>query len=108
MESDTFGGDFMVKLTSRWSGPLGPRQPKECKVIPDQSLLTAWVSEVRVSELSTSFLTHGSSVRRFGSHCNRAVAIENQHALPKSGRISRAIHVLCSFLHRFAKPVESY
>ena len=28
-----------------------------------------------------SFLTHGSSVERFGSHCNRAVAMENQHAL---------------------------
>ena len=28
-----------------------------------------------------SFLTHGSSIGRFGSHCNRAVAMENQHAL---------------------------
>ena len=28
-----------------------------------------------------TFLTHGSSIGRFVSHCNRAVAMENQHAL---------------------------
>ena len=39
-----------------------------------------------------SLLTHGSSVGRFGSHCNRSVAMENQHALRESVRISRAIY----------------
>ena len=36
-----------------------------------------------------SFLTHGSSVGRFGSHCNRAVAMENQHALREDTAVKR-------------------
>ena len=38
-------------------------------------------------EKQHGFLTHESSVRRFVSHCNRAVAMENQHALHESVRI---------------------
>ena len=41
---------------------------------------------------NSPFLTHGSSVGRFGSHCNRSVAMENQHALRESVRISRTIY----------------
>ena len=36
-----------------------------------------------------SFLTHGSSVGRFGSHPNRAVAMENQHALREDTEAKR-------------------
>ena len=35
------------------------------------------------------FLTQGSSVGRFGSHCNRAIAIENQHALREDTEAKR-------------------
>ena len=49
------------------------------------------------------FLTHGSSEGRFGSNCNRSVAMENHHALRESVLISRAIY--CTVQH-FAKPLD--
>ena len=53
------------------------------------------------------FLTHRSFAGRFGSHCNRSVAMKNQHALRESVRISRAIYCTAQFLGKFAKPENS-
>ena len=39
--------------------------------------------------ISFSFLTHGPSVGRLGSHCYHAVVMENQHALRKDTAAKR-------------------
>ena len=47
-------------------------------------------------------MTHGSSVGRFGSHCNRVVAMENQHALREHAAAKRN-----AFALNFGDPKEN-
>ena len=52
-----------------------------------EPILKGPVKLIKRVKIAYSFLTHESSAGRFASHCNRAVAMENQHALRESVHI---------------------